>query len=258
MTLLNIIGKVLSKVLIRRLEPILDRRLSQCQFGFRRRFSTTHAILCFRLLREITLDAEVHIPCIFIDVERGFDSAPHLFISDCLTAAGSPTAIVHLIEGLHSDFEASVAGSSVPIPIQRGTRQGSVEGPALWNLCYDSILRKLEDVHGFGVDLLITRIADGIDTRAVGGQVKLQYLAFADDLMAIGADSEALTELLSKFVEVGEPLGIRINSSKSRVMWLGGKPETAGQVLFKGVPVEEVTMFSYLGAAVENQALLSQ
>ena len=63
---------------------------------------------------------------------------------------------------------------------------------------------------------------DGLDLpRDDGGlRFKVSTLAYAEDLIIISEDPDNLTKALSKIKAVGEPLGVCINVSKTKMQWL--------------------------------------
>ena len=69
---LETLGKILAKLVVNRLEPLVDAALGDTQFGFRKQMSTTQAIVA--LTQQKANEQSVEMWGLFIDVERAFDS----------------------------------------------------------------------------------------------------------------------------------------------------------------------------------------
>ena len=73
-TLLSVPGKVLNRIILKRLQESVDKRLQDQQAGFRRDHSCTDhiATLCIIIEQSIEWNTSLHIN--FIDFEKAFDS----------------------------------------------------------------------------------------------------------------------------------------------------------------------------------------
>ena len=71
---LETLGKILSRVIVNRIEPLADSELSDEQFGFRRQMSTTQAIVALTLIQQRANECATEMWGLFIDIEKAFDS----------------------------------------------------------------------------------------------------------------------------------------------------------------------------------------
>ena len=68
------LGKILSRVIVNRIEPLADTVLSNSQFGFRKHMSTTQAIVALTLIQQKANEQATEMWGLFIDIEKEFDS----------------------------------------------------------------------------------------------------------------------------------------------------------------------------------------
>ena len=68
------LGKILSRVIVNRIEPLADTVLSDSQFGFRKHMSTTQAIVALTLIQQKANEQATEMWGLFIDIEKAFDS----------------------------------------------------------------------------------------------------------------------------------------------------------------------------------------
>ena len=71
---LETLGKILSRCVVNRIEPLADRILNENQFGFRRQMSTTQAIAALTLIQQKANEQSTEMWGLFIDIEKAFDS----------------------------------------------------------------------------------------------------------------------------------------------------------------------------------------
>ena len=136
-------------------------RLTKTQHGFRRGASTESAI--HKLTRQIE-DSKVHNRCalsIFLDVEGAFDNVSFQALKQGLEEAGIPNIIAQWIYNMISVryITLNYCETSIRRKATKGSPQGGVLSPLLWNLTLDSLLGNLginqDFVQAFADDLVI-------------------------------------------------------------------------------------------------------
>lgn len=136
--LLDSMGKLLEQLLKDRLEKELERTsaLSDRQFGFRKNRSTTDAVnwVTTKLADKNVIWSAV----ITVDVENAFNTATWSIIIERLNTLGISTYLVNYIESYFADRKLNIARHS--LQLTQGVPQGSVLGPTLWNILYNSVL----------------------------------------------------------------------------------------------------------------------
>ena len=106
-------------------------------FGFRKKHSTSHALISLTESIKKSLDDKQKVAGVFIDLEKAFDTVNHKILCDKLSYYGFRGKINNLIDSfLTNRFQyVSINGfDSAPLPIHFGVPQGSTLGPLLFIL----------------------------------------------------------------------------------------------------------------------------
>lgn len=143
-SLLNIGGKVLEKLMINRINHHIHTTeyLNKNQFGFRPQTSTIDAVKALTdYVEEGFSSGEVTV-LVSLDVEGAFNSAWWPSILKSLSDSGCPRNLQNLTKSYLSKRRATLQTNNIKIEaeITRGCPQGSCCGPGLWNIFYNSLL----------------------------------------------------------------------------------------------------------------------
>lgn len=146
--LLNEIAKGLERIIAERLYAWMSENpesdLSENQYGFRRSRFTCDAV---GRLREITMRAVNngdYAVVIGIDIRNAFNSLPWHIIRRSLRDMGFPEYIRRIVDSYLSDRFVQFIGKGGALrqkAMMAGVPQGSVLGPVLWNIAFDSVLK---------------------------------------------------------------------------------------------------------------------
>ena len=90
-TLLSVIGKCFSHILVRRIVSVADFKLLDQQFGFRKFRSTQHASCILQRIIESSELQKLGLHALFIDLEKAFDTVPRKHLWKILENRGLPS-----------------------------------------------------------------------------------------------------------------------------------------------------------------------
>ena len=136
--------KITNKMILNRIQPIIDPLLRHNQNGFRPRRSTTTHILVLRRLIEGIKEKNLKAIITFVDFKKAFDTINRNNMFKILLAYGIPTIIVEAIETLYKGTKAKVLtpdGETKSFNITTGVLQGDTLAPFLFIILLDYAMR---------------------------------------------------------------------------------------------------------------------
>ena len=152
-SVLSCFSKILERLVYTRTTDCLNKFniLSNSQFGFRAKHSTTHAIL--HLIDKVTngMDNSEHTLGIFLDFSKAFDSLDHNIILFKLNYYGIRGSYLEWFRSYLSNRKQYVSidgAASTLLPLTCGVPQGSIIGPLLF-LIYINDISKSSDAVSF-------------------------------------------------------------------------------------------------------------
>ena len=148
-------AKLINKVLLSRLKPIIDPQLSQCQSGFRAGRSTTEQLMALRCAIDTCRITNMTASLVFVDFRKAFDTLHRSSIPVILSQYNVPICLISDITQMHSDTSACVSTELGPtewFKTTSGVLQGDTLSPYLFIVLLDYALKKtLQDGVGFVV-----------------------------------------------------------------------------------------------------------
>ena len=236
-SLINVGGKVLEKLLINRIMHHIHSNslMNPNQFGFTPRKSAIDAAIAVKeYLEEGSRKGHVAI-LVSLDVKGAFDAAWWPSILNTLKEFNCPKNLYNLVKSYFNARTAILSTNS--IEIEREVSKGCTQGCCFWNIQYNSLLN----------------IEYGKHTKAI---------AFADDLLIVTtaetvreAENHANIEIrkISKWAKVNK---ITFNEQKSQVMVISRRRRRENKnvsIYLNNKPLDQVNKIKYLGIIIDSK-----
>ena len=222
--LLNHSYKTFSRVLLMRIIPFIEPKLSDMQAGFRRGRGCRDNILILTMaihhLLERTGVGDSAGVITYIDFVAAFDSIYHSYMLESLKQYGVPLKYVRLVRAIYQHAAVRVriqekGGSrsySRCIPIRRGAIQGDIPSPIAFLVALDRLLKEHGSLHT-GI-----RLTD---------ELLLSDLEFADDAALPNEDTDDASLRLTGLSENAKPAGMTISVPKTKAQHIRKKPKVS-------------------------------
>ena len=159
------------------------------------------------ILQSLVLDAKRHSKDLYLswlDLKNAFGSISHDVIQITLKHLGVPDGIVELVNNVYTNATTVVttpSGTTPPIPLLAGVKQGCPLSPILFNLCVEIILRSIA-AKGQSIGPLKHHGCD------------ISVLAYADDLVIIAKNEQKLQQLLDAASTSASLIGLTFRQDK--------------------------------------------
>ena len=244
-SLLPLPGKLLERVIHAQLESNLEDMgfFTAYQHGFRKKRSTTHAVL--QLVNQVNqkMDRNTPTTAIFIDFRKAFDCVDHRVLLGKLENTNLGPKNIQWIKNYLSDRQQHVVANSLKstsLPIKQGVPQGSTLGPLFYILYANDIPKDMK------------------------GQVSL----YADHTVIFNSskDKSKVEDNLQKDMDTLKcwchSNKLTINTGKTKLMVFGHQKsrDKLGNVhiTYEGNAIDEVTNYTYLGMKLDQSLKYDQ
>ncbi|KAK6735469.1 hypothetical protein RB195_018590 [Necator americanus] len=229
--LLSVIYKLFTRVILNRIEKVLDEGQPCEQAGFRKGFSTIDHIYTVSKLIEVSREYKMPLCLTFIDLKKAFDSVETEAVVEALDNQGVPTQYMKVLRELYSNFTTGILPfyKNIIIDVKRGVRQGDTISPKIFTATLENAMRKLE--------------RDNMGVKVDGRQ--LHHLRYADDIVLMSPSISQAERMLTEFDETCGCIGLQLNLQKTMFMrngWVLDAPFT-----LNGTNISECTSYVYLG-----------
>lgn len=239
--LLTIASKILTYIILRRLEPIVESTIRTEQSGFRAQRSCTDNINSLRIIIEQTIEFRSNLYITFVDFAKAFDKISRNAIWDALRRRHVPNKLINLIKAAYKDFSCKVSHQglmSEPIRVNQGVRQGCILSPLLFLITLDDVMDTVKSSNPqAGIQWKINERLCDID--------------YADDIALLSHQRQDMAQLLTSLNNAGQRVGLRINMSKTEEMRVNCTNMTP--ITIDSKPVKRTDKFCYLGSIITEK-----
>ena len=153
---------------------------------------------------------ELQLKEVQLDFQKVFDTIEWNFIQNAIAFFNFGESIQRWIQTFYSNIQSSVLSNGLStnyFALSRGVRQGCPLSPFLFVLA---------------VELLACKIRQDKEIRGVKVfQKELKISQFADDTTLLISNRNSVSRALNVLDNFGNLSGLRLNSSKTKAMWLG-------------------------------------
>ena len=233
----NVLSKVLENILYARCEEQLTT--TDNQFGFKSASSTDLCIYAFKETTSYYNSLSSPVYACYMDLSKAFDRVNYWILLDKLLQRGMPRLYARLFcyWFTHQQFAIRWNGMlSQFFSISNGVRQGGVLSPIFFNVFIDDLSCALRD----------TEIGCFI------GNVCLNHLCYADDMVLLAPSPCALQQLLNVCYNYAAANDLSYNTKKTKCMTFFPDNLKYDSPTFKlnNVTLPCVDRYKYLGVII--------
>ncbi|KAK3540649.1 hypothetical protein QTP70_034466 [Hemibagrus guttatus] len=221
-TLLSLPGKVYSRVLERRVRPLVEPRIQEEQCSFRPSRGTLDQLYTLHRVLEGSWEFAQPVHMCFVDLEKAFDRVPRGILWEVPWEYGVHGPLLRAVQSLYNWSRSLVRIASCKpdlFPVHVGLRQGCPLSPVLFIVFMDRISRRSQGLEGVRF-----------------GDHRISSLIFADDVVLLAPSSLDLQHALGRFAAECEAAGMR----------------DGGEVL------SQVEQFKYLGVLFTSEGRMDR
>jgi hypothetical protein len=236
-TLINIIAKIYSQIILNRLKKwsIKHEKIIDNQFGFQKDKSTIDCIFILHSLIAKTLSLKKKLYCAFLDYEKCFDKLDRSFLFQKLLQQNVSSKLVKAIQSMYSVVKTCVrfnANLSHVFDSNIGVKQGDPSSSLLFL---------------FFINDIMSNINSNIDGIFTINELKLYILLFADDAVLFAHTPQALQSMLNDLQNYCDAWGLKVNTKKTKVMIFEKGRHTTHNFIYNNTVLDVVDSFKYLG-----------
>lgn len=232
--LLNVCYKVMSLIILSRLEAYTSNQIGEYQAGFRRNRSTVDQIHSLRCLLEKRIERDIETFILFIDFKKSYDCLLRNAVWNAMQDLGIPKKLIRMVKActlgsvnrVRVGYELSSA-----FTVESGLKQGDGLSPLLFNITLEKVIQELWKDNN-----LICKL-----------------LAYADDIAMLGNTIEEIEESLEIIERRAKEVGLHMNIEKTKFMHVT-KTQTMTNTLvtINNHIFERVRDFKYLGVNINQ------
>ncbi|KAK8768859.1 hypothetical protein V5799_014676 [Amblyomma americanum] len=240
-SLTSCLGKMYERIITKRIQSHLERNqlYPDSMYGFRAHLSTQDVLLQLKeeVLEKMPRSGENVVMA--LDIKGAFDNVSHAAIMEGINDTNCGRRAHNYIRAFLSNRTATVGlaelRSDVFATPCKGTPQGSVISPVLFNMSMLRLARKLKEIPG------------------------IKHAMYADDITvwitqgSLGEKQDRLQEAATCVEEYVKERGLKCSTEKSELIRIGRHPTQAPlDVVLEGQPIPEKNIIRILGMWLQS------
>ena len=185
---MDVVGKIMARILKKRLEVIAGKVLPESQCVFRKERGCVDMIFVARQLVEKAREHNQSLYMLFVDLRKAYDSVPKQALWKVLEKCRVPPKLLSLVKSCHEGMRAEVrVGSTTTdeVEVRNGLRQGCTLAPTLFNIYISAVVANWQiESPEAGVAVLYKhgrKLVGDRTAKARLSEVKVTETQFADD-----------------------------------------------------------------------------
>ena len=241
-TLINILSKIYSQILLNRLTKwsTENDKMNENQFGFQKNKSTIDCIFILHAMIAKTLNEKHKLYCCFIDFEKCFDTISRGHLFNKLMAENVSSRFIKAIRSMYNSVKAAVRYKSQVsdfFPSNIGLKQGDPSSSILFL---------------FFVNDITDSITNSIDGLCTIDDIKLYILLFADEAVIFAKTPNALQSMINDMEHYCKLWDLKVNVNKSKIMIFERGRHTSFNFTYSNIKLDVVSSFKYLGVTLHK------
>ena len=193
-------GKLFTSVINKRLQPFAEKyeKISECQAGFRKSFSTTDHVFALHILINLLQCSKKKLFCSFIDLKGAFDSVWRKGLLYKINQFNIMGKCYELIKNIYKSINSCVSVNNICsnyFPSNIGVRQGENLSSFLFSVLLNDIETYFSSSNSFnGIDCCRKQSENNIFIF-----LKIFVLLYADDTVILANSPNELQTARSVF-----------------------------------------------------------
>jgi exonuclease III len=252
-TLSNCDLKIFTKLISNRVSRVLEKLIHPSQTAYVPGRAVHDNLRMFNFYNDYCKTHNVDALLISLDAKKAFDSVSHKYLHKVLLAYGFSNEFIDTVKLLYNDIKANILVNgykSVIIKILRSVKQGDALSCALFILCIDPLIRKIEN----NPEIKPVQIPR---SGLTGIQISNKIGGFADDIgVAINNDERSIHNVFTDYDLFSSLSGIELNLDKTEVLKMNcntlHEDHVPQEIMIKGERVLTVESLSICGVSFSN------
>ena len=231
-TLLNVDYKIATKTIALRIEKVLPHLINPTQTGYVKGRFIGEGIRLILDIMEYTKCKDIPGVTVFLDFEKACESVEWNYIHKCLEATNFGPHLRQWVYVFYHNISSWVVNNghaSESFLLERGVRQGYPLSGILFVIAIEVLAQKIR----------CSKMIKGIEIEYNGSQ-EIKLSQYADDTTGLLSDSESVTQLFELLGLFERCSGLKINESKSELLWLGSWRHRKDKILNLQISEEPV------------------